>query len=177
MSSARKKMIVDKRQIYRRVAETLSSLNMNVDGTNVSILWNLNLHMFLNNCKPNSNEFSTEWLDKNYEQVTDLTSYNKPLTDETLDKFISYNTFNNEMSLVNKLKNWAIFHNNLPCIAITHFLKILYPFYPELPLDCRTLLKTPKTKEIIILESGEYFFEFIPICNIALSVIYQILKM
>ncbi|KAJ8928268.1 hypothetical protein NQ314_019219 [Rhamnusium bicolor] len=59
--------------------------------------------------------------------------------------------------LSSKLKDWATIENRVSQVALTSLLHILSPFHPELPLDSRTLLKTPKYIETKKLETGEYY--------------------
>lgn len=58
-------------------------------------------------------------------------------------------------TLTSQLRQWA----TSQCIshtAIKSLLHILVPFHPELPLDSRTLLQTPRSFESKKLETGEY---------------------
>ncbi|KAB0803466.1 hypothetical protein PPYR_00436, partial [Photinus pyralis] len=61
----------------------------------------------------------------------------------------------NSVSLSTKLKQWAI-TSGVTHSTVTNLLHILSPYHAELPLDCRTLLKTPTKTNIIQLETGSY---------------------
>ncbi|KAJ8973886.1 hypothetical protein NQ317_019299 [Molorchus minor] len=56
-----------------------------------------------------------------------------------------------------KLRQWAL-NNKVPLSAVTSLLHILSPIHPQLPLDARSLLKTPTTlsKSNKKLDNGEY---------------------
>jgi hypothetical protein len=54
-----------------------------------------------------------------------------------------------------ELQNWAV---NVNHTRVTELLHILSPYHPELPLDCRTLLKTPKSATTQKLETGELIY-------------------
>lgn len=64
---------------------------------------------------------------------------------------------NGNLSLSKQLTHWAISgrvsHSNL-----TSLLHILHEHHPYLPLDSRTLLKTPSHVDVIPLESGEFVY-------------------
>lgn len=63
-------------------------------------------------------------------------------------------------TLCDKLRHWAVTskptHN-----SVTKLLHILSPLHPDLPLDCRTLLRTPTKIKVDILDTGKY-------CNLGL---------
>ncbi|KAJ8936170.1 hypothetical protein NQ314_012466 [Rhamnusium bicolor] len=59
-------------------------------------------------------------------------------------------------SLSTQLIDWSLKHN-IAHVAINDLLNVLKPFHPELPLDVRTLLQTPKKKDLININPGEYY--------------------
>ncbi|KYM96038.1 hypothetical protein ALC62_13308 [Cyphomyrmex costatus] len=61
-------------------------------------------------------------------------------------------------SLWNSLRKWAISNVNVPLVAINSLLHILVPLHPELPLDVRTLLKTPSKINVKMMETGEFVY-------------------
>lgn len=61
-----------------------------------------------------------------------------------------------EMSLSLQLGKWAL-ENNITQLAFTKLLHILKPVHPELPLDARTLLKTPRDLVLKTVEPGQYY--------------------
>lgn len=58
-------------------------------------------------------------------------------------------------SLNTNLAHWAI-ESNVPKETVTKLLRILHPYHQELPLDSRSLLKTPRIYKIKHLETGSY---------------------
>lgn len=78
---------------------------------------------------------------------------------------INTNTFCNTVSdnqqqktsLSLDLSGWALKHN-IPHVAVNDLLKVLQqPMHNELPLDARTLLKTPKQNNVQVIEPGTYY--------------------
>lgn len=59
------------------------------------------------------------------------------------------------LDLKTSLAQW-ILKFQIPHVAVYNLLQILTPLHPELPLDSRTLLKTPISIAIKKLENGEY---------------------
>lgn len=59
-------------------------------------------------------------------------------------------------TLLCQLRRWAASNSSVPQSAVTELLHILKQFHPELPLDCRTLLRTPIDIVSTQLDSGEY---------------------
>lgn len=59
------------------------------------------------------------------------------------------------LDLKTSLTQW-ILKFKIPHVAANNLLQILAPLNPDLPLDCRTLLKTPVKTIIKKLENGEY---------------------
>lgn len=55
----------------------------------------------------------------------------------------------------NLIAKWAI-ESNTPRRSLSTLLKILHPYHADLPLDYRTLLKTPKNTIFKTLSNGEY---------------------
>lgn len=78
---------------------------------------------------------------------------------------ISISTVNNDetkpnddtpnLNLQTYLVKWAMKHN-ITQVAVTDLLHTLHPLYPELPLDCRSLLQTPSHMIIKKIDDGEY---------------------
>lgn len=48
--------------------------------------------------------------------------------------------------------------HQIPHNAVDSLLKILYPIYPELPKDSRTLLNTPVHIEVSDLDTGKFVY-------------------
>lgn len=73
-------------------------------------------------------------------------------------------TFSSELS------KWCLAHN-ITHIAINDLLKILKPRHPELPLDARTFLQTPRCRRespFKLIEPGEYYHFGLKNCIIKL---------
>lgn len=62
----------------------------------------------------------------------------------------------NEMDFKQQLAQWAL-SENITHSAFGNLLKILKPHFSYLPLDPRTLLKTPRRTESKIISTGEYY--------------------
>lgn len=59
------------------------------------------------------------------------------------------------LDLKTLLAEWTL-KFQIPLVAVNNLLQILTPLHPELPIDSRTLLKTPISIAIKKLENGEY---------------------
>jgi hypothetical protein len=80
---------------------------------------------------------------------------NYPLRQSSSDGEESNNVeIGSKTSLIQKLQNSV----NVNHTRVTKLLHILSPYHPELPLDCRTLLKTPKSATTQKLETGELIY-------------------
>ncbi|CAH0546960.1 unnamed protein product [Brassicogethes aeneus] len=73
----------------------------------------------------------------------------------------SSSQFEKGVSLTDKLRSWAL-TTSATQSSVTILLHLLKDYYSELPLDCRTLLRTPTYMNEKILESGKY-------CHLGLS--------
>ena len=60
------------------------------------------------------------------------------------------------VSVKQKLTLWAIY-SRTPHIHVNAILRIFRPFFPDLPLDARTLLNTPRQNCLVSVNPGEYF--------------------
>ncbi|CAH0547083.1 unnamed protein product [Brassicogethes aeneus] len=64
---------------------------------------------------------------------------------------------NCEVTLTEQLRNWAVTSgSSVSHSAITKLLHILSVYHPDLPKDCRTLVKTPVKMKTSVLETGTY---------------------
>ncbi|EFN76345.1 hypothetical protein EAI_06447, partial [Harpegnathos saltator] len=66
-----------------------------------------------------------------------------------------------------RIREWAMLHN-IEHFAINNLLSILKPDHPELPLDARTLLRTPKQINVKYVDPGIYYHFGIEHCVINL---------
>ena len=58
-----------------------------------------------------------------------------------------------------QLAQWSI-DNNVPHSALSGLLRVLKPYHPGLPIDPRTLLKTPKTYAIKQIGQWGHYYHF-----------------
>lgn len=78
------------------------------------------------------------------------------------EKFIDFERFSsdddedetsNETTSSEKLQIWSL-DNKINLKAVSELLKVLSPYHPELPIDRRTLLLTPRSTDVKVLENG-----------------------
>lgn len=62
-----------------------------------------------------------------------------------------------ETSLREKLRRWAL-ETKIPASHLSALLKVLKPDHPELPVDARTLLRTPRTTEVVTMSDGSFYY-------------------
>lgn len=155
--------VVGKRQLYRRVnanVEKITSLCENSLNTPDTKYSQINTNGLISS---SNIERDTDLVADNLTQSTVSNTFN--FFDENINPIVSEitesvhekeaSTESDEISdeLPSKLRHWAL---NVPQVKVTELLHILSPYHPNLPLDCRTLLKTPKTYSVKKLDSGEY---------------------
>lgn len=184
MSTRKKKTVVSKRQLYRRVAAAKFDLvsdvteqNFNNTQQSKNIIENSNNYCSLDefcNELPLNNSFSSEnygtFDDKVLNNLPSNNYYsNEPLSFESVpppdnDVYDDLPCNNNNLvrdftqisnSLSKELSHWAT-KRYVRRAAVTHLLHILHPYHSNLPLDSRTLLKTPRQTTIKNLVNGEY---------------------
>uniref|UniRef100_A0A6P7HC19 Uncharacterized protein LOC114346767 n=1 Tax=Diabrotica virgifera virgifera TaxID=50390 RepID=A0A6P7HC19_DIAVI len=162
------KTIVGKRQFSRRVAKERQELFQmcSMDSSNVEVTADNNFDLdtnFLNADKsselldPNSSSNLSDEHDLNIELFNEQIEFNTVINEycETnVSKSVDVED-NKQLDLQSQLRKWAV------CSKVSHsslngLLKILVPLYPGLPLDSRTLLKTPVSTSVKQLENGEY---------------------
>ncbi|CAH0559280.1 unnamed protein product [Brassicogethes aeneus] len=111
----------------------------------------------LNNKEELSNEFGDKIVQSNEveqsEGIIDIGELN-----DTIEKNNDQNCFEADpkASLNVQLQHWAV-TNKVTHIALNNLLKILNPHFKNLPLDPRTLLKTPRKTITRFVEPGQYF--------------------
>ncbi|KAB0790671.1 hypothetical protein PPYR_09371 [Photinus pyralis] len=166
------KSFVSKRQLYRRaendVNEIIGSQNKvsksevcqeNVPCTSTSTFPNVATEG--SNVKSSNQEVLTLSSDEisDDSNVSDIS--NDCNTFENMDH-LSPATTSKENKILNSItsaiRTWAVTNPSVPHTAITSLLHILAPFHPELPLDSRTLLKTPSKFNIRKLENGDLIY-------------------
>lgn len=152
---------VGKRQYYRRVSECVNKDMKNIfcrtenkgTGTEYSISDNIIVEESDDNLEIDSDHYDElpgENDDNYYFQnnVASGNSHNLKVSD-------CIETSLNNSKLYVELKNWAT-TENIAHSSVTKLLHILKPYHTNLPLDCRTLLKTPRTINVKQLCNGEY---------------------
>jgi hypothetical protein len=82
---------------------------------------------------------STSSSNSDFDQITYYCVGNGDLTTDD-------NNFNNKGNLENQIREWACVHN-VTSNALTSLLKILQPHLKQLPIDARTLLRTPRSMD------------------------------
>ena len=87
-----------------------------------------------------------------YENYFNYSDYDNPITSSE-ESDVSSDTASFETGLGTKLADWATSFN-ITNTSLRSLLFILNRYHRELPLDPRTLLRTPKTVPIRSLESG-----------------------
>lgn len=170
MFKSYKKNIISKRQLYRRVRTTFQQLSevkdFSLNASNSDCSFNLNRNV------------TTSFPFKQVEQPTtlkssqaiassasiDLETFDLPFPNNVTETHLSESETESSDdniandNLVSKLRYWSTIQHKIPQSAFSDLLRILSPYHPELPLDSRTILNTPKKQNIQELESGQYIY-------------------
>lgn len=176
------KMFISKRQRYRRVANDINEIvksnyktiktkaklpliDQCTQVTNEQINAGISHTFSSNDCDDlsdvisNRNESSENLFDF---ENSDFDFVNLKCTDVCGKQEMGNNSSKFEESSNNSLRNslrkWTISNVNVPHAAINSLLHILVPLHPELPLDVRTLLKTPSKINVKMMETGEFVY-------------------
>lgn len=106
-------------------------------------------------------------------EIFDVISNVSILNDSSVN-FEGNNSLNNNIynnlqptNITVQIREWAI-SNNIDHMAINNLLTILKPDHPELPLNARTLLRTPRQINVKYIEPGVYYHFGIEQCIINL---------
>lgn len=170
----RKQKIISKRQIYRRVKlgvqTTLKSFQQVPLSTSEDSLVHFQKpEISINNSNPLNNfesNLSSQERSHDTSTVPNSDTYqedehighlrnNLLLQSSELTSSKPENNINDVNMLKSDLINWTLLYN-IPRVATTKLLHILSIFFPELPLDSRTLLHTPINSLIKKIPNGEY---------------------
>uniref|UniRef100_A0A8D9B7C0 Transposase domain-containing protein n=1 Tax=Cacopsylla melanoneura TaxID=428564 RepID=A0A8D9B7C0_9HEMI len=95
--------------------------------------------------------------------ITPTTSMAEDISAFSSESESSYNSSDCEtietspLSLQEELSNWSTKHN-ITQIATTKLLKILKPYHSSLPVDCRTLLNTPRSLNVQHCSGGSFIY-------------------
>lgn len=156
---------VGKRQVYRRISKRVSTEMKNIysivdnDTKHSNITSNSNSKDILDNdddSSSNDNNINIENAELHFELFAEcVDNVNKTNVSESCVEKYTDAILNNSVELPLMLKNWVC-TENVPHSSVTKLLHLLKPYHPNLPLDCRTLLKTPRVINIKSLPNGEY---------------------
>lgn len=167
-----KENVIGKRQIYRRAQVEVQNLLSSTNNSNDTLTYEQASTSFSNNdtllqkrsfttCLNNDilDNLNLEYLQSSSESentsIQDDFYNHSNLIIPDHNVALPQNSFMTSTELKKQLVQWAIGHN-ITQTAFTSLLHILSPSHPELPMDCRSLLKTPTNQIIKLLETGEY---------------------
>lgn len=151
--------IVGQRQLNRRISKILKSDFENiVQGKNVSHADHYS-HSNTNICLENELEGShTDQYDNNIDTTQDCSIV---FCDDAGDNLPNFGNSPQDLedkdvpNLTERLQSWAV-NEKVSHSAVTSLLHILHEYHSFLPMDCRTLLKTPRQMKTKKLFNGEY---------------------
>ncbi|XP_072400949.1 uncharacterized protein [Diabrotica undecimpunctata] len=166
------KAVVGKRQFYRRlkkrreiICKDLNSekllTKVNYENANVkNDTDNLNTDVSVG-CETSHNSLGTPNILNSNDCLLNETLQLNTLVpckhDTTVFEFVPENSqYSNKLGICQELRNWVIRSGSLPHNSVTYLLHVLSKYHPELPLDCRTLLKTPTKTLMRPLNKGNY---------------------
>lgn len=164
----RRRDIVGKRQFYRRLREAKNNFcteAFQVQMSNVGVCpqtlsnsdWIVDqsyLSGNVTNLLPLSSDSPGNSLNLDFNDSINLA----PLYSQCTEHEHVISPVNNSKRVTNlptELGQWATQHN-IPRIAVSNLLHILSPLHSDLPLDSRTLLKTPIQTKTMPLSNGKY---------------------
>lgn len=184
VNKRKRKIVVGQRQIYRRVNEELSNILIKINENNESI--NILQHSEYNNLlqdpdnennRQNFETFEVPSLNCNSpldfhdiqanlfisssisnEYPADL--YKSDISDVRFDQESSKkNASNSDFSsdFMSWVGQWTTKYN-VSKVAVTDMLHFFSKYFPDLPLDSRTILKTPKSAPVKVLGNGEFCY-------------------
>ncbi|XP_029171345.1 uncharacterized protein LOC114940761 [Nylanderia fulva] len=172
----KRKEFVGRRQQYRRVTQAVNKI-FAANVSNRTPCNNLNLSNEIyneslndldtnritstNNETSNTKNFenvivSLNFQNDNYLTIDDVSNFSNKLINNSSDTDIN-SSLDDQSNFMYELRKWAI-ERHISHLAVTDLLRILSPYHPELPLDSRTLLKTPIFTQINKLETGEFCY-------------------
>lgn len=109
---------------------------------------------------PNRYQFYADSFDRNLDLTDEDDAYdnhdNSSMSSDG-DCRIFNNKTDNKFNINESLRNWAV-EENVNSNTINSLLKILKLHFEQLPLDYRSLLKTPRTSNFISLKNGSMFY-------------------
>lgn len=169
------KLDISKRQLYRRIAkenqvvlEAICSNNVDIVNDEITELVHTASSAEESSCSQPVSNFRNVPSENNFQSneisdiVEPLSNFNSSIPDiDTLNGECSANvSLDNSNALMKpdlhtQLQEWAL-ESKASHSSITSLLRILKPLHPELPLDSRSLLKTPRFGVFQNLDNGEY---------------------
>lgn len=184
MPKTRVNTVLSQRQIYRKVAEAVKTTFREIDNAN-SYKFNIpSSTCTLQSSSQKNNAYSKTDIYNPIESVSEVNNkqsfpdfdiepgetadFNVEFDETSLDYYDDDliednvpNTSSSQLSpknaLASNLQLWAL-KTNVAHSAVTELLHILAPLHPELPLDSRTLLQTPKKLSIEKMKNGEFHY-------------------
>lgn len=158
----KRKSVVGKRQLNRRVArgvtqfvkeiancENQNILESNLSENNLSICYDLDSDQESMYQQVEPDPFENFLASTNSDHVTRVDTINNNNSVSLVD-----NT--NKCDLRSSLAHWASVKHKVPQNYVNDLLHILSPYHKNLPLDCRTLLKTSVITKESKLDNGTY---------------------
>jgi len=185
MSAIRKrklKLFVGKRQFYRRVAKDITQNSMHatfspqlkdivdVELSSASINTSSKNNVHFNNNNETSEVLNNNLLHLNNLLLNDNSTQNYNFNDSAVDIIDSTCSITkcvlerqlhpNEKndSIIDRLRTWAALNPHVPQYSLTSLLHLLNHFFPTLPVDARTLLKTSKQFHVQDLQTGQFIY-------------------
>lgn len=117
------------------------------------------IHVPTNVCVSDNDEESVEAFDQTAEtDLTDQIDFPE-LSGSISDSDHASDSESIEDSLADKLRVWASTHN-ISMASLTALLKILNPDHPELPVDSRTLMCTPRNVALTSMKNDALYHHF-----------------
>ncbi|CAG9763612.1 unnamed protein product [Ceutorhynchus assimilis] len=113
-----------------------------------------------NSCEPLEVPFELLSNNDNTEIESENDSSEDPIileSDESTNEPACMSSQNESTDMPQQLQQWAL-SNKVNNMALSNLLKILKPHFPNLPLDARTLLKTPRNTLTRLMDPGEFYY-------------------
>lgn len=148
----RKKPVVCKRQLYRRIKQAIETVNTsNTNAPNIVVCDTDDASNVLLSVLPHTENINNNLLD-----ISDTSDFIEHTN--LIENSVTREDFNSAHKnyLHSQLRCWAV-SQNIPRTSVSLLLHILNPLHKELPLDYRTLLKTPTSFEYSKkINNGDY---------------------
>lgn len=106
------------------------------------------------NSKENNDVLENENINEQYKNINSNFDTNE--VTNIIHSFTSNNLVDDSSSFVSWLQEWAL-RNRISHVALNELLTPIKPKYPTLPLDARSLLKTPRKINVQNVRPGQYY--------------------